>query len=377
MLIGYKSLVMKNKIYLKATGLLLLILFYLPSFGQLTVGYENGIVELNNRQTVVGYIKKEPLPAMLSKISFKPSLTDEQPRFYDTAQIRRFWIGPKETFEVLRFSVNGTPSISQFAQLVVRGDASLFKTFYQGDVLYLVRKDNRLVVLQKEASGGGNNKTPMLSASSKEQLKQVLGQPVATSGNSGNLAFSEKTLMDVVATYNSSVGAPNDVLLAKEAPVSFLLATVGGGLQQNDGKEFFIHSAYRVYFPELSRQASLNVGFNFYASTYTETLTINLYNYDFDYTSLLFAVPVEVQYNLLSRNIRPFVSAGFTMAYNSVKDQYGNAENRLLKNNFGVRPVYSGGVEVDFGKKFMAKAAYRKEIFSHLALVGLGYRFSK
>jgi hypothetical protein len=369
---------MKNKTLLKATGLLFFVLFQLHSSGQTKVIYEGGIVELNNRQTVVGHIKKGELPDMLSRISFKHDLTDENSITYDTAQIRRYWIGSKDTYELLRFSVNNPAEpVTTFAKLLVRGDASLYKTMYKEEVLYIVKRDNQLFVLQNNKPASSNSKTPVGAADYKNQLTKALGKSLPSSGNAGNVAYTEKNFIALVSAYNNAVNSPNDILLAKAEPISFLLATVGGGLQQNDGKEIFLHTAYRTFFPDLSRNTSLNVGFNFYASQYSEIIKINFYDYQFDYTSLLFTVPVEVQHNLLNKNIRPFVSAGFTFAYHSLRDQYGNTENKVFKNGVGIRPVYSGGVEADFSKNFFLKAAYRKEVFSHLVLVGVGYNFSK
>lgn len=370
--------IIKNRSILKATGLLLFALFHLHSFGQQRVHYEAGIVQLHNGQTVVGYIQKLDLSAMVSKVNFKRAITDENHTNYDTAQIKRFWIGNKDVFDLLRFSVNiPAEPVNAFAKVLVKGDATLYKTIHKGEMLYLVKRDNTLYVLQNDRMPSRKGSIPVAGYNYKERLLEAVGKSVSSKISAEKLTYSENNFIDLVSAYNNSVGSPNDIMLAKEKPVSFLLATVGAGLQQNDGKEIFLHTAHRTYFPDLSRNTSLNVGFNFYASKYTELITINFYDYEFNYTSLLFTVPVEVQHNLLNNAIRPFVSAGFTFAFNSAKDQFGNSENRILKNKVGVRPVYSGGVEADLAKNFMVKAAYRKEVFSHLVLVGIGYNFSK
>jgi hypothetical protein len=117
----------------------------------------------------------------------------------------------------------------------------------------------------------------------------------------------------------------------------------------------------------------LNIGLNFYATKYSDLVRINFYDYKFEYTSLLLTLPVEVQHNLLNKTIRPFVSAGASFCYLNVKDQYGNSENPVFKSNVGVRPVYSGGVEADISRNILIKAAFRREVFTHLVLVGIGY----
>lgn len=378
MLIGHNYLNMKNKTLLKAAGLLFFALFQLHSFGQTKVTYEEGIVELNNRQTVVGFIKKDDLPDMISRISFKHAITDVNSTTYDTSQVRRFWIGTKDAFELFRFRAdNITRPVTAFAKVLVRGDASLNKTIYNGEVIYIIKRDSMLYVLQNNSAASRNSKAPVVDNKYRERLRQALGNSLPSNTSPEKLAFSEKNFIDLVSAYNNSVSSPNDVMLAKAKPVSFLLGTIGAGLQQNDGTEIFLHTAYRTFFPDLSRNTSLNVGINFYASQYSEMIEINSYEYQFDYTSLLFTLPVEVQHNLLNKGIRPFVSAGFSVAYLSVKDQYGNKENKIFKNNIGIRPVYSGGVEADIANNFLVKAAYRKEVFSHLVLVGVGYKFSK
>lgn len=378
MLISPNNLNMKNKTAWKTGIFLFLVLFQLPAIGQTKIVFEEGIVELNNRKSVVGFIRKEELPNMTTRIGFKESLRDENYTTYDTAQVRRFWIGTKDAFELLRFRAgNGTVPVTAFARLLVKGDASLYKTIYKEEVLYLIKRDSALYVLQNNPLPTRNSKDAGVDYNYRGQLAEALGKSLPTAANSNKLTFSEKNFIDLVSAYNSSVGSPNDVLLAKAKPVSFLLGTIGAGLQEKDGKEFFLHTAYRTFFPELHPNASLNVGFNFYASKYSEIIKINSYEYQFDYTSLLFTLPVEAQYNLLNKNIRPFISAGFSIAYHSAKDQFGNTESKIFKNKIGIRPVYSGGVEADIAKSFLVKAAYRQEVFSHRVLVGLGYRFSK
>jgi hypothetical protein len=361
--------------FLKATVLLLFVLFQLSSSGQTKTVYEVGIVELNNGETVIGHIKKEPLSEMVFSVSFKQDLTGKAPTVYDTAQIRRYWFGTKDAFELLRLpEANTTAPVRVFAKVMVKGYATLYKTAYRGEELYIIKRDSTLYVLQNNEALSRNTKTAGVNDHNKAQLVRALGEAVIANTTAGKLALSEKNFIEFVSAYNRSIGAPNEIMLAKENPVSFLLATVGGGLQGRSQKELFLHSAYRTYFPDLSSNASLNVGLNLYATKYSEMIKINFYDYEFKYTSVLVTIPVEVQYNLLKKAIRPFVSGGFSLCYLSVKDQYGNSNNEIFKNHIGIRPVYSGGVEADIAKDFLIKLAYRKEVYSHLALVGIGYK---
>ena len=48
-----------------------------------------------------------------------------------------------------------------------------------------------------------------------------------------------------------------------------------------------------------------------------------------------------------------------------------------LHPNFRTGIVYGAGIEIDLYKGIMLKSEYRKEVFTHLILFGIGYNFSK
>ena len=91
----------------------------------------------------------------------------------------------------------------------------------------------------------------------------------------------------------------------------------------------------------------------------------------------LVSVPLEVRQDLLNNKIRPNVFAGFNFSYASKTNNLSIYKNNDgFQNNFGIGLIYGVGIEADITKQIMIKAEYRKEIFDHLLLFGIGYNFS-
>jgi len=48
-----------------------------------------------------------------------------------------------------------------------------------------------------------------------------------------------------------------------------------------------------------------------------------------------------------------------------------------LQMNYGLGILYGTGIELDINKRIMLKSEFRYQLFNHLILFGIGYKFSK
>ena len=191
------------------------------------------------------------------------------------------------------------------------------------------------------------------------------------------ISFNEKDFRSIITQYNKSSGYENKIITDKTKPIHFIIASAGGMIKNNDENEIFFQLNYRTYFPSVSRSTSLNIGLNYFIYKYAETGNSLNRNKIF-YTSTLISLPLQIQKNILNKNIRPYAFAGLSVNYSKVTDDKNNAQIQSgFQKNFGIGLLYGAGIEVDIYKGLMLKSEYRYEIFSHLILFGIGYHFSK
>jgi Outer membrane protein beta-barrel domain len=343
------------------------------SYSQLRDTYEKVSVDLNNGEKITGYIKADELSKMTLSICFKSSITDKNYVNYDTSQVKSFTIDENSIFELVKVNINPDSEereeISLFANLIVKGKASLYKSAYKADNIYIIANNDKYYVLQDDKFNSGDTEIK------KNYYRGMLNAATEGFTNAGeNITFGEKSFSKVLINYNNSKNSESKTFAYKTKPIGFFIVHIGSGLNNNDEKEFFFQSAYRIYFPKISRSASLNIGFSHYNYQYPSTTYVNKINY----TTTLTSIPIQIQENFLNKSIRPYIFAGLNLSYLSTTDNRGNSLlDDGLQSNFGFGILFGIGIEADIYKGFTIKSEYRNELFSHLLLFGVGYNFSK
>lgn len=199
---------------------------------------------------------------------------------------------------------------------------------------------------------------------------------IATDGFSNtlkNIEFKENNFIKVVSDYNTSKGSESKIVSYKEKRLNYVIVNVGGGFKKNEN-EFFFQGMYRIYYPKISRNTSLNIGLNYFNYQYLESYRNNSYKY----TASLTSIPFQIQQNFLDKNFRPYIFGGLDFSYLKVVDNNNNSILYSgLQSNTGIGLLYGAGIELDIYKGLMAKCEIREEVYIHLLLFGLGYNFSK
>ncbi len=356
---------------------MLLFIFRIVTYGQLKETFASGVIELQNHQTIKGFIKADELPKMNYKIYFKSLLSDKKVTAYDTAQIKSFNLNGNEFFELLHIRVNNIEdSVSIFAKLILRGRASLFKTVFNSEIIYIIKNNDNLYVLQNDELE--SNALAVTSHNFRQHLTWAVSGVAPANNELQTISFNEKDFVRVISAYNHSSGSENKLTAVKEKPVHFVLANFGGRYATTTDRELFIQLLYRTYVPKISRSASVNVGIHYFNLQYSKTDDYGFYSTIKYYTSTLVSLPFQFQLNILNKNIRPYVFAGTNACYYKVVDEKGASQIREgFQNNFGIGLLYGGGIEADIYKGLTVKSEYRYEIYSHNILCTIGYVFSK
>jgi len=357
---------------------LVLILYKNSLHAQLRDSYIQGSVELQTGQALNGYIKDDELAKMNYKISYKENEADKSFTIYDTSQIKSFRLDDGEIYELLRFRGQYmTDDIAVLGKLIIRGKASLYKIIYNSDILYLVKNEEKVYVLQNDKMDKSQMSTELTKYYFKSRLKEAVSHPAISLDKVEKISFNEKKFVEVIKEYNGLSGSENQVTTVKKKPVHFIIASMGGMYMNSNRKEIYFQGIFRTYFPKISRGLSLNTGFNYF--NYKNLIKRGRWPFNevIDKTYSLATIPFQLQQNFLNKKIRPYAFVGANISYLKITDQSDISQiDKGLQNSFGVALLFGGGIEADIYKGIMLKTEYRDENFAHLVLVGIGYNFS-
>lgn len=332
--------------------------------------FEKGYIITIENVKIDGYIKTNDLANLSSEICFRLKETDEKNINYNTAQIKSFQTETGKVFEQLTIKINNNSTeITVFANLILKGETSLYKAIYKSKTFYVVVTTGENYVLQNDELIFG-----------KTELKRYNYQGVlniATEGfstkNHREIAFEEIDFIKILSGYNTSKGYESQKVTYNEKNVHYYIVNIGGGLKK-DESEFFFQAMYRLYYPKISRSTSLNLGLNYFNFHFSESFRTNTA----EFNESLISIPLQFQQNILNKNIRPYLFAGINLNYLKIKDSENNSLlDDGFQSNFGFGVLYGAGIEMDLYKGIMLKSEFRYEVSNHLILFGIGYNFSK
>ncbi|MGM8360841.1 outer membrane beta-barrel protein [Flavobacterium sp. ARAG 55.4] len=339
------------------------------SFGQITESYSKGVIILKNDQKKEGFIKNESLDKYCNEVKFKALATDTDFEIYSPSIIKSFTTEKGLVFESLIFKVNkNTPEINILAQLLLKGRASLYQTYYESQPIYIITNDDVPYVLKNDELK--RNDTEI----TKFHYRGILN--IATENYTANrtiINFKKKEFINAVSGYNKSVGSEIVSFETKEKPITYFISFGGIGKGEYDNVVFF-QGIYRIFFPNMYN-TSLNIGLNYYNEKYDYKTYYSLPTEKI--TSELYSIPFTIQQNIFSKNVRPYLFGGFGLT----KIKEVNQDNKSIiesgfQKNIGFSLVYGVGIEWDIYKGITSKVEYRNELVPFF-LAGIGYNFSK
>ena len=332
--------------------------------------FEKGTIITNENIKLDGYIKTNDLSHLSSEICFKSAEKDVKYINYNTTQLKSFRTETGKIFDLFSIKINNnSKEIAVFANLILKGQTSLYKTIYKSATFYIVVTKDENYVLQDDEIISGE------TSIKRYNFQGVLN--IATEGfllnNYQKIPFSEIDFIKIISEFNASKGYKSMKVTYDEKNIHYYFLNIGGGVKK-DESEIFFQAIYRLYFPTISRNTSLNLGLNYFNYQFSKSAygTTSLYK------ESLISVPFQLQQNILNKNIRPYLFTGLSLCYLMAVDDKNNSfiENGFQK-NFGIGFSYGAGLEIDIYKKFILKSEFRNEIFNHLILFGIGYNFSK
>jgi len=359
--------------------LLLIIPFFIKA--QLRDEYLKANIVLKNNERKTGFISNVQFAKISSHIDFKQTLQDKKTIKYDTSQINEILVEDSIEYKVLRYKPElSKDTIRAIGRLILKGKASLYKTFYRGGEVYIVSNNGKFYPLQNDELVVGDNEITHYYY--KSYFKEALIGYDDIGVEIDKMVFGEKEIVRIISAYNEKLSSKSILFPVHRDKIKhFVFVDVEGMIKNSNESEFGIQGTYRIYFPNQSRSTSINIGLNYYSYKFSNQLdsfsTSGVFTmYNQAKTQTLISLPITIQQNILNRSFRPYVLFGEDLTWVSdVINSNKGAYEQGVQNNLGLGIVFGVGIEADLATKFRVKGEYKHESYTHLLLLGLGYYF--
>ena len=343
-----------------------------------TAGY---IVKANG-DTLRGYLQEELRKDLLFSIKFKPGSTSTAFETLTPADITSFKYESGDVYKLISFKNtlnDSTPAQTCFALQLVTGPYNLYS--------YIENEEIYFVVIGNNVSYFVYNTTTDNSGQIKNEgnyLSRLLAMAASCNDrslHSDQLTYNEKDISDFVNKLNNCIapGSSSTNHYQKAKAITQLSIFAGGFSVGKNRNQLTGDIAFRVTYPQLSKNVFLNIGIHYSNTTIDKREKIIGTVVELSVTKDdIFCVPLTIQYNIGQGIIQPFFYGGLAAAYltqnttHSVYDQFPTVD---LPNKFEVSVIGAIGIEGHITKNFCIKAEWRYEELLQYPALGLSYTF--
>ena len=97
----------------------------------------------------------------------------------------------------------------------------------------------------------------------------------------------------------------------------------------------------------------------------------------------LYELPLLVRYNILQKRVRPYIYGGAAVGVKNEQEtvsKISSFETETFKSShtsFGAAALLGAGIDLGLWKIFLINLDWHYDVFSHLPVVGIGYRSNK
>ena len=354
-----------------------LVSMLLLSFGCFAqTGFEPGFIITKSGDTLRVYLQEELKEALLLHVKYKQEPASTAVVTAAPEDIRGFGYNKGNVYKAISFAgleTDSTQVRTYFGNLLVKGNYSLY-SLNKGEINYYVVQDetqsyflsNTTYTVTGEINKEGNYlfQLNILANTCDKGLKNI-----------DQVAYNDRQLSQFIINLNRCIepAKQSESFYHKTKTTSDFIVFAGALPLEKTG-QYTAEAIWRIHYPQISRNFSVNIGFHF-SNTIKFSNDLTYYNIPSSTTTRyeIMEVPMTMQYNLTHGIIQPYLGLGLSVAY---YDEHsfsfaGNSDyNRV---NLGV--IFEAGIEARIYKGLMAKAAWRYEFILQYPAIGLAYKF--
>jgi hypothetical protein len=357
------------------------ILISLFSFSQ--KNSSPGYIIKSNGDSVHGFLQEEIKKDILSQVRFAND-KNSQAIAFTPADIKAFGYDGGNIYKRIFFtSVLRDTTLEKicFARQLIYGGYSLY-TFLESDKKYFVikEKDSSYYIYNTIYTNLGSVDE---EGNFLETLRLISAPCPQLTSTSDRFAYNEKDMIRFVLDLNQCLEPGKTVVSYYHKPKAVVnIMVFAGGFTTGKENQFTGDLSFRVSYPQINKNASLNIGVH-YSNTLTTEDLLNPGNikYVADTRNEFFSIPITVQYNFTQGIIRPFIYFGISGAMHRETKNKTIYTAESKDSEFGLAGIVAAGVEGHITKNFFINAEWRfEELLQNLSIfqypaIGVAYKF--
>ncbi|HEV3327504.1 MAG TPA: hypothetical protein VG052_17935 [Puia sp.] len=333
-----------------------------------------GYIVRNPGDTLRGLLQEQTMDESSRSVLFK-SANEASYHTYTLAEVRAYQFDGGDLFRAVTYSdtrLDQPVDKRCFAKLLVAGEYDLYNFTEKEVLLFLARKDSSFYLMYDDdlmtTSGIKGNFRSELNFFSAlcDAARGDVERATYTSGSM--IAFFQK--VDACLSPGKTV----TTYYHKQPGKAGMFAYVGG-IPLGNKSQFTAEAAFRLIWPKVSPNVSLNVGFR-YANVVKRIINPNYQFGGITYpeTFQIKSLPVTFQFNITKGIVQPFIYTGLSFVLVDVASQVPEIY-RDNNHSTGVAFVVGAGIEVRLLHFLWARAEWRDEFISQWPTVGLALKF--
>ncbi len=359
--------------------IILVTLFSIKLKAQLMDELLKGTITTTSGEEINGYVKTESLAKFKDRILLKKSLNEKDFKTFTPESITTLKLENGEKYESLSCKIpNSQDSVHIIARLMLQGDISVYETYKDSRSIYILLKKGKTYWLQDDILESGN--IEMTKYRFRAVLYEAIRDSEVSTEKVERITFSDKGIISAITEYNNFKLSTNEFKKSVKNSASFIIAGAKGMLLNSTNYEYSVDGYCRIYYPNISRSTSINLGISYNYRNYSYVIKSQVnsnYNSSNEYTYNYFSLPMFFRQNILNKNIRPAIYGGINFYYLTATDINNKSlVGKGFQKEFGFGVAFGLGIEFDILKQFMIVGDFHRDTINHLATVGIGYKLS-
>ena len=342
-----------------------------------------GYIIKSNGDSVHGFLQEEIKKDLVSQVKFSKD-KNSQAITFTPVDVKTFGYDGGNIYGQISFTSvlrDTTVEKTCFARQLIQGGHSLY-TFLESDKRYFVIKgsDSSYYIYNTTYTNLGSVDE---EGNFLETLRLISAPCQELTSTSDRFAYNEKDMIRFVLDLNHCLEPDKSAVSYYHKPKAIANVMVfAGGFTTGKESQFTADLSLRLSYPQINKNASLNIGVH-YSNTLTTENLLNGGNikYVADTRNEFFSIPITVQYNFTQGIIQPFIYFGISGAMHRETKNKTVYTAESKDSEFGLAGIIAAGIEGRITKKFFINAEWRfEELLQNLSIfqypaIGVAYKF--
>ncbi|HET9824090.1 MAG TPA: hypothetical protein VFP87_02085 [Chitinophagaceae bacterium] len=361
---------------------ILFLLLIICSFAFCQKAYKKGYIVKSSSDTIHGFIEEDLEEKLSISINFKEESGASE--ILSTSDIKAFGFDQGPIFRLVNY-VDPLDSLkieSHFAKLLMDGFYDVF-SFRRKDNLFFVavNKDTAYLLYDDEKTQLGE----VIEQGNYRNFLAFLGRDCPQmAATTSEVNYTEQGITSYFIALEKCKGNFKSTMIKYSRPkmAKYILVTAGAfGVDKRS--EVIVQALLQLTLPSVNKKTSISMGIVYLRNTTKSNSPYSFGEIKGKHVSEFYEIPALFRYDLFSKVIEPYLYAGPGVLIRreqetTTKTSLGAAETvQSNDRSFDPTILVGVGISILMSKKFYINADWRYDWYSHLPIVGVGFRSNK